>query len=123
MIGDLISLSERTKGFATLVISGGAIAYVGAQWPIQDLSAALFGAAFYQQLMSGARVGDAMLYARRACAKGEFNEALLEVLPTNIIPEALVSEVTWANFVLYGQPLKRFIQTQAAGGNEDFTAG
>jgi CHAT domain-containing protein len=108
-VGGLLYLAERTKGFATLVISGGAMAFVGTQWPVLDLSAALFGAAFYQQLLAGARVGEAMLRARRACARGEFAEDLRALLPTNVIPDALISQVTWANFVLYGQPLPRFV--------------
>jgi CHAT domain-containing protein len=109
VVGDLLYLADRTKGFATLVISGGALAFVGTQWPVLDLSAALFGVAFYQQLLAGARVGKAMLYARRACARGELTEELRALLPGYVIPDALISQVTWANFVLYGQPLKRFI--------------
>lgn len=110
VVGDFLYLAERTKGFATLVVSGGAIAFVGAQWPVVDLSAALFGAAFYHELLLGAPVGEAMLYARRVCARGELSESLTALLPTNIIPDALISRVTWANFVMYGPPHRRFIQ-------------
>jgi CHAT domain-containing protein len=109
VVGDFIYLAERTKGFATLVISGGAIAFVGTQWPVLDLSAALFGIAFYQKLLAGARVGEAMLHARQACARGLLTDELRALFPANIIPEALISQVTWANFVLYGQPQKRFV--------------
>jgi CHAT domain-containing protein len=109
VVGDFLYLAERTKGFATLVISGGAIAFVGTQWPVLDLSAALFGIAFYQQMLAGARMGESILYARQACARGKLTEELRALFPTNVIPDAIISQVTWANFVLYGQPLKRLI--------------
>jgi len=109
VVEEILHLAERTKGFATLVISGGAIAFVGAQWPVQDLSAALFGAAFYQRLLTGVPVGEAILYARQVCARGEFSEDLRALLPANMNPDGLISQATWANFVLYGQPLKRFV--------------
>jgi CHAT domain-containing protein len=109
IVGDELYLAERTKGFASLVISGGAIAFVGAQWPVQDLSAALFGAAFYQKLLDGAPVGEAVLFARQTCANGDLSEDLRALFPTGISPNARISQVTWANFVLYGQPLRRFV--------------
>ena len=108
-VGGLLDLAERTKGFATLVLSGGAMAFVGTQWPVLDRSAALFGAVFYQQLLAGGSLGEAVLSARQACARGELPEGLRDLLPTYMIPDASIPQVTWANFVLYGHPLKRFI--------------
>jgi hypothetical protein len=44
-----------------------------------------------------------------ACARGELTAELRALLPINMISEALISQFTWANFVLYGKPHKLLI--------------
>jgi len=100
---DFLYLAGGTKGFASLAISGGALAFIGAQWPVLDLSAALFSVSFYQSLLAGDCMGKAILKARRACSKGELANEIQALIP-DPIPKLLTSQVTWANFVFYGQP-------------------
>ena len=66
---DFLYLAGPSKGFANHVIAGGASVFVSTQWPVLDLSASLFAPAFYERLLHGDTLGQAILQARRASAR------------------------------------------------------
>ena len=106
---DFVYLAGASKGFANRVIAGGALVFVSAQWPVLDWTACLFALAFYDGLLRTKTLGQALLDARRASARGELSTHLSRVFPPALIPEALTSRVTWANFVVYGRPDKQIV--------------
>jgi hypothetical protein len=79
-------LQEPAEGLASAFIYGGALGCVGSLWPIYDKPAADFAIHFYNNLLSGYMVGDAVRLARRK------------------IKEDYKDEITWAAYVLYGDP-------------------
>lgn len=79
-------LQEPAEGLASAFIYGGALGCVGSLWPIYDKPAADFAIHFYNNLLSGYMVGDAVRIARRK------------------IKENYQDEITWAAYVLYGDP-------------------
>ena len=65
---------------------------IGALWPIFDDPAALFAVDFYNEVLKGTMIGEAM---RRARKKSR------EQYPENM---------TWAAFVLYGDPTSSLVE-------------
>jgi hypothetical protein len=84
--GEVSYTASETEGLASSFIRGGALGIVGTLWPIFDEGAAQFAAAFYDRLLSGQTLGEALRQAR---------QELKETRP---------HDVTWASFVLYGDP-------------------
>jgi CHAT domain-containing protein len=82
-------LQGPAEGLAAAFIYGGALGCIGANWPIYDTAAAKFATTFYSNVIKGYMIGEAM---RRARVK------IKEQFPDNI---------TWAAFVLYGDPTFR----------------
>jgi tetratricopeptide (TPR) repeat protein len=78
-----------TEGLASAFILGGAIGFMGAFWPVPDKTAAEFSVRFYEGLIENLKVGEACRQAR------------LEILKQN------QSDITWAAFLQYGDPVQR----------------
>ncbi len=86
-VGDY--LQGPAEGLAAAFIYGGALGCIGANWPIYDTAAAKFATTFYSNVIKGYMIGEAMRRARVEIRKQ---------FPDNI---------TWAAFVLYGDPTFR----------------
>ena len=82
-------LQGPAEGLAAAFIYGGALGCIGANWPIYDTAAARFATTFYSNVIKGYMIGEAMRRARIE---------IKEKFPNNI---------TWAAFVLYGDPTFR----------------
>jgi photosystem II stability/assembly factor-like uncharacterized protein len=79
-------VGPQAEGLAAAFLAGGAAGFVGAQWPIFDRGSRDFAFAFYQRLLDGASIGDALCTARSDSRAHR---------PT---------DATWASFVFYGNP-------------------
>jgi hypothetical protein len=77
---------DPREGLASAFVYGGALACIGAMWPVSDTVAADFAVAFYGHVLDGQPLGRAMLQARTHTA------------------EAFPDDPSWAAFVLYGDP-------------------
>jgi CHAT domain-containing protein len=86
------NLQKPAQGLAASFVYGGALGCIGSLWPINDLRAANFAAEFYNQVLEGQLIGEAM---RRARVRIKSNEP---------------NEITWAAFVLYGDPTFRLVE-------------
>ena len=75
---------ETSAGFAETLLRAGVANYVGTYWPVEDASATTFGAAFYENLVTGASVGAAVNAGRGAVKE--------------------LRSVDWADYILYGSP-------------------
>ena len=84
-------LQKPAEGLASSFIYGGALGCIGALWPIYDKPAAEFALEFYGRVLEGYMIGEAMRQAR-VC-----------------IREAHPQQITWAAFVLYGDPTFRLV--------------
>jgi hypothetical protein len=86
------NLQKPAQGLAASFVYGGALGCIGSLWPINDLRAARFAVEFYNQVLEGHLIGEAM---RRARIR---------------IKEDAPDEITWAAFVLYGDPTFRLVE-------------
>jgi len=84
--GEVSYTASETEGLASSFILGGALAIIGTMWPIFDEGAAQFASTFYEYLLAGQSLGEAMRQARLR------------------VRESRPHDVTWASFVLYGDP-------------------
>ena len=84
-------LQEPAEGIASVFIYGGAANCVGSIWPVYDTPAAEFAISFYRRVIDGYMVGEAL------------RQAWLE--SKRKYPE----EITWASYVLYGDPTARLV--------------
>ena len=80
---------QQAEGLAAAFIYGGALGCLGAIWPVFDGPAAEFAVAFYNKILEGEMIGEAVRCAR------------LEIQKTH------VDGITWASFTLYGDPTFR----------------
>jgi tetratricopeptide (TPR) repeat protein len=78
-----------TEGLASAFILGGAVGFMGAMWRLPDKSAAEFSVSFYEGLIKNLKVGEACRQARLALTKQN------------------PSDITWAAFLQYGDPVQR----------------
>jgi len=81
--------AEETQGLASAFIYGGASVCVGSLWPVFDDTAAELAAHFYQRLLEGHMVGQALRLARLS------------------VKDHPGDQVTWAAYALYGDPRYR----------------
>ncbi len=86
---------RKLFGLVNAFLLAGTQHYVGTSWEIPDEPGRRFAIAFYQRLMAGATVGRAMSDARRG---------LLDTYGEE--------QVTWASYVLYGDPTHRYLTEQ-----------
>jgi CHAT domain-containing protein len=87
-------LQEKAEGLASAFLYGGARGCIGSLWPVYDGAAARFAIAFYRQALDGQTVGEALRQARRE------------------IKRQFPDQITWAAFVLYGDPTARLPSVQ-----------
>lgn len=87
-------LQRPAEGLASAFIYGGAIGCIGSLWPVYDRYAAQFATTFYDLVLQGYRLGEAMRRAR------------LDIWASNPEP------VTWAAYVLYGDPTLQLIASR-----------
>jgi tetratricopeptide (TPR) repeat protein/CHAT domain-containing protein len=78
---------EKAYSLASAFLFSGVRHYIGAIRKIEDAASFIFAQEFYTQLVSGSKIGDGM---RKARAK--------------LIKEYGVSAISWANYLLYGDP-------------------
>jgi CHAT domain-containing protein len=79
------------SGLAASLITAGASNYVGSLWPVGDTSSQKLAVEFYQNLLQGEGVGEALRKARQACYHRDAGR-----------------DPTWAAFVLFGCPRNRY---------------
>jgi hypothetical protein len=79
------------EGLASAFIYGGALGCVGSLWRIYDQKAAEFAIHFYEYIINGETIGDAMCQARKD------------------LRQAHPEDLTWAAFILYGHPTFRLV--------------
>jgi CHAT domain-containing protein len=84
-------LQKPAEGLASSFIYGGALGCIGALWPIYDRPAAEFAVDFYGKVLEGYMIGEAMRRARIS------------------IRDRYANQITWAAFVLYGDPTFRLV--------------
>ena len=82
-------LQKPAEGLASSFVYGGALGCIGALWPVYDDAASEFAVTFYSRVLEGYMIGEAM---RRARIR---------------IREKFPRQITWAAFVLYGDPTFR----------------
>jgi hypothetical protein len=87
-------LQEKAEGLASAFLYGGARGCIGSLWPVYDGAAARFAIAFYRKALDGQTVGEAVRLARRE------------------IKRQFPDQITWAAFVLYGDPTARLPSVQ-----------
>jgi pimeloyl-ACP methyl ester carboxylesterase len=75
---------RRSSSLAEAILDGGVANFVGTHWPVGDAAALAFSARFYEALLDGTRLGDAILAARRVVAAA--------------------GSIDWADYVHYGNP-------------------
>jgi hypothetical protein len=90
-------LQKPAEGLASSFIYGGALGCIGALWPIYDQPAADFAVHVYRRLLEGHMIGEAMRDAR------------------NHVHQQHPTQVTWASFVLYGNPTFRLLDWPTSG--------
>jgi hypothetical protein len=83
---------KPAEGLASAFLYGGALGCVGSLWPVYDDPAAEFAIEFYNQVLEGQMLGEAMRLARRTTR------------------EKHPDSITWASFVLYGDPTYRLVR-------------
>ncbi len=86
------NLQKPAQGLAASFVYGGALGCLGSLWPINDLRAAHFAVEFYNHVLEGQMIGEAMRRARVRIKGDQPNE------------------ITWAAFVLYGDPTFRLVE-------------
>ncbi|AMB47606.1 hypothetical protein Y590_21885 [Methylobacterium sp. AMS5] len=87
-------LLRRNIGFAEAFLRGGVANFIGTYWPVGDEAAGTFAPAFYERVLAGQALGEALLTSRKALEDKQFGD--------------------WANYILYGDPdfvLKRSAQS------------
>ena len=78
---------QNVFGLANAFLKSGVRHYLGTFWDIQDEPGQLFAVTFYEKLLEGQAIGEAIRQARR--------ELIARFGPENII---------WASYMLYGDP-------------------
>lgn len=89
----LLRNPEPVVGLASAFVYSGALGCIGSLWPVYDKPAAELAVRFYRYVLDGEPTGEALRLAR-----GE-------------IRVAYPREITWAAYVLYGDPTFRLTET------------
>ncbi len=83
---------DNIQGMASVFLTKGAQAYIGALWPVHDKHAASFSVEFYKGIFERKEtVGEALLKARLQARRRKEHD------------------FSWASFVLYGDPRKKLM--------------
>lgn len=91
-------LQKPAEGLASAFIYGGALGCIGTLWPVYDSPAARFAVQFYQKVLEGHTLGEAVRLARDENRK------------------TFPKDITWASFVLYGDPRFRLPRHEHLSG-------
>jgi CHAT domain-containing protein len=75
-----------TEGLASSFILGGALAFIGATWPMPDISAGIIATKFYNHFLQGESVGESLRKARMH------------------LKEQREEDINWMAFTLFGDP-------------------
>lgn len=89
----LLSNPEPVVGLASAFVYSGALGCVGSLWPVYDRPAADLAIQFYTNVLAGDPTGEALRKARAT------------------IRATYTREITWAGYVLYGDPTFRLMET------------
>jgi CHAT domain-containing protein len=84
------SYDVQSVGVGSAFLHNKVPAYIGTLFTVRDKSAAMFAGSFYEHLFSGQSMGEAMRLSRGS-----------------IIETHSPAEITWASYVLYGNPSDR----------------
>jgi hypothetical protein len=84
---------EPVVGLASAFVYSGAVGCVGSLWPVYDEPAARLAVSFYRHVLAGEPTGEALRLARNE-TRGAFPR-----------------QITWAAYVLYGDPTFRLTET------------
>jgi hypothetical protein len=85
LAGRIKSVSSRFTGLAAAFIAAGAAGYISPLWSIDDRDASALAVAYYDALLNDSRpIGQCLQIAKKAQAKS--------------------GSITWASYVLYGDP-------------------
>ncbi len=101
------SYEGQAFGIGSAFLLAGVPNYVGTFWVTHDEESALFARAFYQAMLRGAPIGEAMQSARR-----------------RVVDQCGWNELTWASYMLYGDPAYRLpirrsaVRPTAAAGDD-----
>ena len=79
-------LQRPAEGLASSFLYGGAAGCIGALWPVYDRPARDLAVEFYNRVVEGHMIGEALRQAR-LCIREQYPD-----------------QITWASFVLYGDP-------------------
>ncbi len=104
---DLGTSSSTTdvSGLATACINNGVAAYIAPLWPVDDEIARWLAVSFYRELLRERfSVGESLRRARRSIWDSLNENGSAAVMPAR-------TALTWASFVLYGDPTARLLQT------------
>jgi hypothetical protein len=88
----LLRTAEPVVGLASSFVYSGAVGCIGSLWPIYDQPAAELAIQFYRHVLSGEMTGEALRLARLD-TKARYPK-----------------QITWASFVLYGDPTFRLTE-------------
>lgn len=77
-------LVERNVGLAEAFLRNGALNYLGTYWPVGDEAARIFATQFYQRLLNGICIGEAVYRARQEVLRSDRRD--------------------WADYIHYGKP-------------------
>ncbi|MDX0655065.1 CHAT domain-containing protein [Sinorhizobium medicae] len=77
-------LLRRNVGFAEAFLRGGVANFIGTYWPVGDASAEAFAPAFYEGVMGGQSLAEALMASRKALEAAQYGD--------------------WADYILYGNP-------------------
>ena len=84
---------EQVFGFANAFLLAGVKYFIGPLWKISDEGGFIFAQAFYQAILNGRSIGQALRRARLSIIEQEGQDRL-----------------TWASYVLYGEPTGVLLQ-------------
>ena len=79
---------RRGIGFAEALLRGGIANFIGTYWPVHDNPAEIFATHFYERLLAGANLNDAVRESRRAVHESDRRPRFQD----------------WADYVFYGDP-------------------
>jgi class 3 adenylate cyclase/CHAT domain-containing protein/tetratricopeptide (TPR) repeat protein len=93
--------SEKIYGLANAFLLAGVQHYIGTFWEVLDEPSARFAEKFYQYMLDGAPIGEALRMARLFLIR-EYGE----------------DTIVWASYMLYGDPGANYFASAEAGAEE-----
>lgn len=101
------------SGLATACINQGVAAYIAPLWPVDDEIARWLAVGFYRELLRERfSIGESLRRARLAIWSGLQESGRAVVMPAK-------TALTWASFVLYGDPTARLLNTLWSPASKD----